>query len=259
MSKNRLFELAARADEQLRSFAAAEDDTTQPWQKTKLAGAAGLGAGGVLAYQNRGAIGDFGKAQYAAAKPGMSAALGTAKTVAADAAEVAKKKGKSLLGTIGSKFVKAGETALTAGSVERIVNLARRIEGLRGFEGGYADAHVTRYYDPKSNEVKKGVAIEREAGGKAMLKRNAGTLAGTAVGAAAGVKLGQKMKLGRRGRAVSVAGGVLLGGVGLGHNVIDSARSKSAAGKILKRKNSVDSASDLRVGNEPRYAYAKDR
>lgn len=269
MSKERLFQLAAKADKQLKCFDTVPDDTdpnTGLKNVAKTAATLGAGAGGVLAYQNRQAIGDWGKATYAGAKPGIDDAMGKvgafagtvgqqAKDAAAAAAVAAKKKVGGFMGKIGAKLVGTAETALTVAGVERLVQLAARIEDLRDFGGGYSDAHVTKYYDGETNEVKKGARLDKAPGGGAMLKRNAGTLAGTAVGAGAALALAKKFGISSKAAKKLTAGG---GGIGfLAGDKIDKGRAKRQADKMLRRKNATDSKGELLNRRDPRtYAEA---
>ena len=87
MSKERLFQLAAKADEQLHQFYTTAEEEQQrqasPLRKTaQTAAVAGAGAGSVLAYQNREALGALAKRKYAAAKPGIDSAVAQGKVLA---------------------------------------------------------------------------------------------------------------------------------------------------------------------------------
>lgn len=168
MSTDRLYQLAAKADEQLRQFRSTDEEeqprgVSVPRMIGRGVVGAGLVAGGMQAYQDRAKI----KAKAGAAVNKAKAGLGQARTATTEAAkDVAWKATRktadglnsagNLVGRMGKKVagksatvdnavgglkgaLKQGAKKLKKGSMkfwdrgtcDRIIDLAARIEGLR--------------------------------------------------------------------------------------------------------------------------------
>ena len=154
MSRERLFQLAAQADEQLRHFYVGSDDdqnqqgVSAPRMAVRGAAAAGLGTAGYLAYQNRGAIAQAGKDVTKKGLKGVARGAGLLSedlrkralygpsASAINQGGVVNKalwKGTNKAAGVANKL-RAVAKDLTRADVDRIVMLAQRIENLVDFD-----------------------------------------------------------------------------------------------------------------------------
>lgn len=123
------------------------------------------------------------------------------------------------------------------------------LERFINFEGGYSDADTQKVYDRRKNQIEERVVLEKEKGGKALLKRNVGLGVGAAGGALLGHIANKKgLKLSPEGNMATA----VLAGLGAGR-LLDGHRAKNRAADFLKKKGKIVGET-YENGRDPRNA-----